>query len=102
MTAYGGLRLIASTSGLLSRPMPRAEIVRPGSWQGLDVAARCLLLSRPLRESLPIWGPRRRESSMSKPGFDGRHRNKDGEIGGNNATTHATPRQKFQCSDFEP
>jgi hypothetical protein len=36
--------------------------------------------SRPLRDSLPNWGPR--ESSMSKPGLDGRHRNKDGEISG--------------------
>jgi len=35
---------------------------------------------RPLRDSLPNWGPR--ESSMSKPGLDGRHRNKDGEISG--------------------
>jgi hypothetical protein len=25
MTAYSGLRLIASASGLLSRPMPRAD-----------------------------------------------------------------------------
>jgi hypothetical protein len=35
---------------------------------------------RPLRDSLPNWGPR--ESSMSKLGLDGRHRNKDGEISG--------------------
>ena len=32
------------------------RILGPGSWQGLDVAARCLLLSRPLRDSLPNWG----------------------------------------------
>ena len=63
------------------------RILRPGSWQGLDVAARCLLLSRPLRDSLPNWGPRRRESSMSKPGLDGRHRTKDGEISGKHGNT---------------
>ena len=42
---------------------------------------------RPLRDSLPNWGPRRRESSMSKPGLDGRHRNKDGEISGKHGNT---------------
>src|SRR5260370_31514948 len=96
MTAYSGLRLIASASALLLRPMPRADsgnaagaschrgkrMLRPGSWQGWDVAARYLLLSRLLRDSLPNWGPRRRESSMGKPGLDGRHRNKDREISG--------------------
>ena len=32
------------------------QILRPGSWQDWDVAARCLLLSRLLRDSLPNWG----------------------------------------------
>ena len=61
---------------LLGGPAGSAEkrVLRAGKRQGLDVAARCLLLSRPLRDSLPNWGPRRRDSSMSKPGIDGRHR----------------------------
>jgi hypothetical protein len=42
---------------------------------------------RPLRDSLPNWGPRRRESSMGKPGLDGRHCNKDGEISGKHGNT---------------
>jgi hypothetical protein len=85
---YNGLRLIASASALLLRPMPRADsgnaadasfyrgkrILRPGTWQEWDVAARCLLQSRLLRDSAAQLGPRRRESSMSKPGLDGRHR----------------------------
>ena len=32
------------------------RILRPGSWQEWDVAARCLLQSRLLRDSLPNWG----------------------------------------------
>src|SRR5258708_33265809 len=114
MTAYSGLRLIASASGLLSRPMPRADsrnaagasfhrgkrILRPGSWRGWDVAARCLLLSRPLRDSLPNWGPRRRESSMSKPGLDGRHRNKDGEISGKHGNTLVRTLRKVYGQGF--
>src|SRR6266849_11088336 len=79
MTAYSGLRLVASASALLLRPMPRADsgnaagasfhrgkrILRPGSWQGWDVAARYLLLSRLLRDSLPNWGPRRRSAAWA-------------------------------------
>ena len=40
---------------------------------------------RTLGDCLPNWGPR--ESSMSKPGLDGRHRNKDGEISGKHGNT---------------
>src|SRR5882672_140926 len=76
------------------------RILGPGSWQGLDVAARCLLLSRPLRDSLPNWGPRRRESSMSKPGLDGRHRNKDGEISGKHGNTLVRTLRKVYGQGF--
>jgi hypothetical protein len=53
----------------------------------MGCAARFLLLSRLLRDCLPNWGPRRRESSMSKAGLDGRHRHKDGEISGKHGNT---------------
>src|SRR5258706_7533924 len=76
------------------------RILGPGSWQGLDVAARCLLLSRLLRDSLPNWGPRRRESSMSKPGLDGRHRNKDGEISGKHGNTLVRTLRKVYGQGF--
>src|SRR5258706_4928181 len=76
------------------------RILRVGRWQGLDVAARCLLLSRPLRDSLPNWGPRRRESSMSKPGLDGRHRNKDGEISGKHGNTLVRTLRKVYGQGF--
>src|ERR1700737_4996734 len=79
---------------------PRETNPEAGSWQGLDVAARCLLLSRLLRDSLPNWGTRRRESSMSKPGLDGRHRNKDGEISGKHGNTLVRTLRKVYGQGF--
>jgi hypothetical protein len=57
---------------------------------------------RPLRDSLPNWGPRRRESSMSKPGLDGRHRNKDGEISGKHGNTLVRTLRKFTGRVLRP
>ena len=48
---------------------------------------RCLLLSGPLKDSLTGWRRDEGNSSMSKPGLDGRHRNKDGEISGKHGNT---------------
>lgn len=76
------------------------RILRPGSWQGWDVAARYLLLSRLLRDSLPNWGPRRRESSVGKPGLDGRHRNKDREISGKHGNTLVRTLRKVYGQGF--
>ena len=54
---------------------------------------------RPLRDSLPNWGPR--ESSMSKPGLDGRHRNKDGEISGSpTSELYAATRKSLKSNEI--
>ena len=41
-----------------------------------------------------------RESSMSKPGFDGRHRNKDGEISGKHGNTLVRTLRKVYGQGF--
>ena len=53
---------------------------------------------RPLRDGLPNWGLR--ESSMSKPGLDGRHRNKDGEISGKHGNTLVRTLRKVYGQGF--
>jgi len=54
------------------------RILRPGSWQEWDVAARCLLQSRLLRDSLPNWRrddeTRSRRTSPTDPGLSATER----------------------------
>jgi hypothetical protein len=54
MTAYSGLRLIASASGLLSRPMPRADS-RNAAGAFLFGRRRCPLRSETCPEGCKVY-----------------------------------------------